>query len=63
VFEAGGGEDPSVWSEFEPEVRKRYDVRTMHYGRAELGRSLPGQPPYRNDRETDALRLDSTGTA
>ena len=58
VFEAGGGEDSSVWSELEPEVRDRYEVRTMLYDRAGLGRSPPSPPPYRIDREADALRLE-----
>ena len=58
VFEAGGGEDSSVWSELEPEVRDRYAVRTMVYDRAGLGRSPPSPPPYRIDREADALRLE-----
>jgi pimeloyl-ACP methyl ester carboxylesterase len=58
VFEAGGGEDSSVWSELEPEVRDRYKVRTMLYDRAGLGRSPPSAPPYRIDREADALRLE-----
>ena len=58
VFEAGGGEDSSVWSELEPEVRKRYEVRTMVYDRAGLGRSPPSPPPYRIDREADLLRLE-----
>src|SRR3954451_13150362 len=58
VFEAGGGEDSSVWSELEWEVRKRFEVRTMVYDRAGLGRSRPSPPPYRVDREADALRLE-----
>ena len=36
VFEAGGGEDSSVWTELEAEVRNRYAVRTMLYDRAGL---------------------------
>lgn len=58
VFEAGGGEDSTVWSELEPEVRDRYEVRTMLYDRAGLGRSPPSPPPYRIDREADALRRE-----
>ena len=58
VFEAGGGEDSSVWSELEPEVRDRYRVRTMLYDRAGLGRSPPNPRPYRIDGEADALRLE-----
>jgi len=66
VFEAGGGEDSSVWSELEPEVRGRCAVRTMIYDRAGVGRSPSSPPPpYRIDREADALRreLDRHGVA
>ena len=58
VFEAGGGEDSSVWSELEAEVRDRYEVRTMRYDRAGLGRSPLSPPPYRIDREAEALRRE-----
>jgi len=58
VFEAGGGEDSSVWSELVAEVRDRYEVRTMLYDRAGLGRSPPSRPPYRIDCEADALRRE-----
>jgi len=58
VFEAGGGEDSSVWNELEPEARGRYAVRTMLYDRAGLGRSPSSPPPYRIDGEADALRLE-----
>jgi pimeloyl-ACP methyl ester carboxylesterase len=63
VFEAGGGEDSSVWSELEHEVRSRYMVRTMLYDRAGLGQSPPRDGPYTIDREADALRheLDRHG--
>src|SRR3954453_1845160 len=61
VFEAGGGEDSSVWSDLEPEVRDRCAVRTMLYDRAGLGRSPPSSPPYRIDREAGALELDRHG--
>lgn len=63
VFEAGGGEDSSVWNELEPQVRHRCEVRTMVYDRAGLGRSPTSPPPYRIDREADALRreLDRNG--
>jgi pimeloyl-ACP methyl ester carboxylesterase len=65
VFEAGGGEDSSVWSELEPEVRARCDVRTLVYDRAGLGRSPRSSPPYRIDGEAEALRreLDRHGIA
>ena len=58
VFEAGGGEDSRVWSELEPEVRHRYEVRTFLYDRAGLGRSPATSPPYSIDREAEALRLE-----
>jgi pimeloyl-ACP methyl ester carboxylesterase len=56
VFEAGGGDDSSVWSAIEPEVRRRNGVRTLVYDRAGLGRSDP--PPdgeYRIGDEAAAL--------
>jgi len=58
VFEAGGGEDSSVWAEFEPEVRDHHRVQTMVYDRAGLGRSPPSPPPYRIDDEADTLRRE-----
>lgn len=58
VFEAGGGEDSSVWDELEPEVRARSRVPTMVYDRAGLGRSRPSPPPYRIDDEAEALRRE-----
>jgi pimeloyl-ACP methyl ester carboxylesterase len=58
VFEAGGGEDSSVWAELESEVRERNRVRTMVYDRAGLGRSGPSPPPYRIDDEAEALRRE-----
>jgi pimeloyl-ACP methyl ester carboxylesterase len=63
VFEAGGGEDSSVWMDLEPEVRRRNEVRTMLYDRAGLGRSSPTPTPYRIDDEAEALRheLDRNG--
>ena len=65
VFEAGGGEDSSVWGGLEAEVRGREGVRTFVYDRAGLGRSDPMPPPYRIDDEADALRgeLDRHGIA
>jgi pimeloyl-ACP methyl ester carboxylesterase len=56
VFEAGGGDDSSVWGAIEPEVREGSRVRTFLYDRAGLGRSDP--PPagvYRIDDEAAAL--------
>jgi pimeloyl-ACP methyl ester carboxylesterase len=58
VFEAGGGEDSSVWANLEPEVRSRESVRTLVYDRAGLGRSAPTESPYRIDDEAEALRRE-----
>jgi pimeloyl-ACP methyl ester carboxylesterase len=58
VFEAGGGEDSSVWADLEPEVRRENQVRTMLYDRAGLGRSAPSQLPYHIDHEANALRRE-----
>ncbi len=65
VFEAGGGEDSSVWADLEAEVRAREGVRAFVYDRAGLGRSAPTPPPYRIDDEADALKgeLDRHGIA
>jgi pimeloyl-ACP methyl ester carboxylesterase len=65
VFEAGGGEDSSVWAELEPDVRRSEAVQTFVYDRAGLGRSAPTEPPYRIDDEAEALRqeLDRHGIA
>ena len=58
VFEAGGGEDASVWDELEADVRERNRVRTMVYDRAGLGRSPPRSSAYSIDGEAEALRLE-----
>jgi pimeloyl-ACP methyl ester carboxylesterase len=58
VFEAGGGEDSSVWADLELEVRQRDAVRTFVYDRAGLGQSVPSPPPYRIEDEADALRTE-----
>lgn len=55
VFEAGGGDDSSVWAAIEPEVRDRLGVRTVVYDRAGLGKSAPAPGPYRIDDEAAAL--------
>ena len=56
VFESGGGDNSSVWSSVEPEVRRRSSVATFLYDRAGLGRSEPKSGPYRIDDEVTALR-------
>ena len=56
VFEAGGGDDSSVWAGIEPEVRASNGVQTFLYDRAGLGRSdPPGAGEYRIDDEAAAL--------
>jgi pimeloyl-ACP methyl ester carboxylesterase len=63
VFDAGSGEDSSVWANIEPEVRQRIGVRTVVYDRAGLGKSAPAPGAYRIDDEAAALRhaLDRFG--
>jgi pimeloyl-ACP methyl ester carboxylesterase len=58
VFEAGGGEDSSVWAELEPEVRGRH--RSGRWCTTEPGSDAARQPrpPYRIDDEADALRRE-----
>jgi pimeloyl-ACP methyl ester carboxylesterase len=55
VFEAGGGDDSSVWAGMEPDVRLANGVRTVVYDRAGLGKSAPAPGPYRIDDEAAAL--------
>lgn len=63
VFEAGEGDDSSVWAKTEAEVRLPNGVRTVIYDRAGLGKSAAGQGPYRIDDEATALKraLDRFG--
>jgi pimeloyl-ACP methyl ester carboxylesterase len=56
VFESGGGEDSSEWSNIEPVIRKRAKVRTVVYDRAGLGKSDPNPRPYLIEDEGTALR-------
>lgn len=56
VFESGGGEDSSEWSNIEPVIRERAKVRTVVYDRAGLGKSDPDPRPYRIEDEGTALR-------
>ena len=56
VFESGGGEDSSEWSNIEPVIRERGSVRTVIYDRAGLGKSDPNPRPYRIEDEGTALR-------
>jgi pimeloyl-ACP methyl ester carboxylesterase len=56
VFESGGGDNSSVWSSIEPELRERKAVETVLYDRAGLGNSEPKPGPYRIDDEVAALR-------
>ncbi len=55
VFEAGGGDDSSVWAGIEPDVRRSNGVRTVVYDRAGLGKSAPAPGPYHIDDEAAAL--------
>ncbi len=56
VFESGGGEDSSEWSNIEPVIQQRANVRTVVYDRAGLGKSEPNPRPYRIEDEATALR-------
>jgi len=55
VFEAGGGNDSSVWTQIASRIRAA-GVRTFVYDRAGLGRSELGPTPYSIDDEVHALR-------
>jgi pimeloyl-ACP methyl ester carboxylesterase len=63
VFEAGGGDDSSVWAKIEPQIRTLSSVRTVVYDRAGLGKSAPAPGRYRIDDEAAALKraLDRFG--
>lgn len=56
VFESGGGEDSRRWSNLEPIIRERGNVRTIVYDRAGLGKSDADPRPYRIQDEVTALR-------
>src|SRR5580698_3671602 len=56
VFESGGGEDSSEWSNIEPIIRERGKVTTVVYDRAGLGKSDVNPRPYRVEDEAAALR-------
>lgn len=56
VFESAGGEDSSEWSNIEPVIRQRGQVRTVVYDRAGLGKSEVNPRPYRIQDEATALR-------
>jgi pimeloyl-ACP methyl ester carboxylesterase len=55
VFEAGGGDDSSVWAAIEPEARRRNGVRTLVYDRAGAGQERPARREYRIGDEAAAL--------
>jgi pimeloyl-ACP methyl ester carboxylesterase len=61
VFESGGGDDSSVWSNIEPVIRERAEVRTIVYDRAGLGKSDPNPRPYSIEEEATALRRGLDG--
>ena len=56
VFESGGGEDSSEWSNIEPVIQERANIRTVVYDRTGLGKSDPNPQPYRIGDEVTALR-------
>jgi pimeloyl-ACP methyl ester carboxylesterase len=56
VFESGGGEDSSEWTDIESAIRDRVKVRTVVYDRAGLGKSDSDPRPYRIEDEAAALR-------
>lgn len=58
IFEAGGGDDSSVWAAIEPEIRLGSGVRTVLYDRAGLGKSAAPERsgPYKIDDEVAALQ-------
>jgi len=62
VFESGGGNDSSVWSSVEPELRRQKAVTTVLYDRAGLGRSEPKRGPYQIGDEVAALRKSLTAS-
>jgi pimeloyl-ACP methyl ester carboxylesterase len=59
AFEAGGGNDSSVWAQIAPRIRAA-GVRTFVYDRAGLGRSELGPTPYSIQDEVHALRAALT---
>src|SRR5262249_22103645 len=59
AFEAGGGNDSSVWTEIAARIRAT-GVRTFTYDRAGLGRSGLGPSPYTIEGEVQTLRAAMT---
>jgi pimeloyl-ACP methyl ester carboxylesterase len=55
VFEAGGGDNSSVWSNTAREVGRRTGARMITYDRAGLGQSDADPRPYSITREVEAL--------
>lgn len=47
-----------MWEDLEPDVRTRFQARTMVYDRAGLGRSAPNPSAYSIDGEASALRRE-----
>jgi pimeloyl-ACP methyl ester carboxylesterase len=60
VFESGGGDDSSVWTELDARTRAETGVATVVYDRAGLGRSDPCPGPYRIENESTGLRTALT---
>lgn len=63
VFESGGGNDGSVWTEIAAAVRDRAGVQTFVYDRAGLGASDPAPLPYsiENDAQSLIAALNAAG--
>src|SRR5947208_3060895 len=55
LFEAGGGDDPTVWTDIAAKVRVRTRARTITYDRAGFGKSDPVLGPYRVEAEVTML--------
>lgn len=62
AFEAGGGDDSSVWAEIAPQIRA-LGYSTLVYDRAGLGKSSPRPGRYTLDRDVRDFRavLDACG--
>jgi pimeloyl-ACP methyl ester carboxylesterase len=55
VFESGGGDSSSVWTDIVQDVARRTSVRIVSYDRAGLGDSEPNPHPYKIVEEVEAL--------
>jgi pimeloyl-ACP methyl ester carboxylesterase len=55
LFEAGGGDDSSVWMDIAAKVHTGTGARTITYDRAGFGKSEAAAGPYSVDAESEAL--------